>query len=102
MDSQTEDLVPQFRKCQGSWRPDFLLESNGSIELQRICEINGRFAFNGFFHTAYGQQAHIDMDRKIDPLTTPVAWPKEVSTISFDLEVKSSLTTDLRQFFIHV
>ncbi len=88
MDSQSRDVVPQFRKCQGSWRPDFLLESTNSTEQHRICEINGRFAFNGFLHTAYGQQAHIDMDKKIDPLTIPVAWPKEASTTWYDSDAQ--------------
>jgi hypothetical protein len=48
----------------GSWRPDFLVENhqrtqNGALVEENfvITEINARFAFNGFMHEAYGQQA---------------------------------------------
>ncbi|KAJ5753304.1 hypothetical protein N7520_010221, partial [Penicillium odoratum] len=51
-----------FKTHQGSWRPDFLIEevpvldgSEKTKEQFRICEINARFAFNGFLITAYGQ-----------------------------------------------
>ena len=54
MDGQTEALIPKYRTRQGSWRPDFLLENN---ENYRVCEINARFSFNGFLHTAFCQQA---------------------------------------------
>ncbi|KAJ5360230.1 hypothetical protein N7517_009421 [Penicillium concentricum] len=53
---------------QGSWRPDFLIEEvpttggpESSKEQFRICEINARFAFNGFLITAYGQQGLLDL-----------------------------------------
>ncbi|KAI1089358.1 hypothetical protein F5B19DRAFT_467683 [Rostrohypoxylon terebratum] len=55
------DLDPYFR-CQGSWRPDFMIEEdesncNGAREKFRITEINARFSFNGLMHGAYGQKA---------------------------------------------
>ena len=78
MDDQSKTVLPPFRTRQGSWRPDFLIEESRSGEQYRICEINGRFVFNAYLHTAFGQQAHIDMDDKNDPLAIPVVQPKEV------------------------
>lgn len=60
MEGQGADIIPPYRYCQGSWRPDFLLESpedSGQVENFRICEINARFFPNGFLLTAFGQQA---------------------------------------------
>ncbi|KAL4925440.1 uncharacterized protein BDV17DRAFT_185170 [Aspergillus undulatus] len=60
---ESHELRP-FRACQGSWRPDFLLESSNDpngIENYRICEINARFCWNGFLFTAFGQQALLNM-----------------------------------------
>ncbi|KAJ5928818.1 hypothetical protein N7466_007774 [Penicillium verhagenii] len=61
-------MIPPFHQCLGSWRPDFLIENvpNHSNPYEscvrfRICEINARFCWNGFLHTAYGQQAFHDM-----------------------------------------
>ena len=82
MASQSRAMIPPFRECQGSWRPDFLLES--PTGQYRVCEINGRFPFNGYMHTAFGQQAHIDMDNKTDPLAIPAVEPKKAGSISFD------------------
>ena len=70
-------MIPPYHRCQGSWRPDFLLEGND--EHYRVCEINARFPFNLFLHAAFCQQAYIDVDDKIDPLALPVAHPKEAS-----------------------
>ena len=78
MSSLGDDLVPSYRNCQGSWRPDFLLEKVGSVERYRICEINCRFAFNGFFHTTFAQQAYINMDNDHKRLTAPAAHPQDV------------------------
>lgn len=57
-----------FDNHQGSWRPDFLIEEvtttdgpGSSKEHFRVCEINARFAFNGFLITAYGQQGLLDL-----------------------------------------
>ena len=102
MSSLSEEVVPRFRSCQGSWRPDFLLEIVNSTEQHRICEINGRFAFNGFLHTAYGQQAHMDMDNKSNPLTTPVVRPSKASTTCLGPVFKSSFSTDFRRPFIPI
>ncbi|CAG8135752.1 unnamed protein product [Penicillium salamii] len=65
IDSQSgKESSRPFEKHQGSWRPDFLIEEVPTLDAQekpkeqfRICEINARFAFNGFLITAYGQQA---------------------------------------------
>ncbi|CAG8252793.1 unnamed protein product [Penicillium olsonii] len=57
LDEHEESLL------KGSWRPDFLIEEvpaangQGTKEQFRICEINARFAFNGFLISAYGQDA---------------------------------------------
>ena len=81
METQSEDIVPKFRNRQGSWRPDFLLEDDGSTEYYRICEINARFAFNGYLHSAFGQLAYMQMDDKVSPLTAPAVIPGEASAI---------------------
>ncbi|OJI89599.1 hypothetical protein ASPTUDRAFT_79543 [Aspergillus tubingensis CBS 134.48] len=62
IDSQVPDKIPPYRKCRGSWRPDFLIEEDnegapGSVENSRISEINARFCFNGLMYTACGQRA---------------------------------------------
>ncbi|KAL7929960.1 Clavaminate synthase-like protein [Trichoderma chlorosporum] len=54
--------LPHYAACRGSWRPDFMVEElqteDGiTVENFRITEINARFSFNGFMHTAYGQIA---------------------------------------------
>ena len=89
MDSLDETVLPPFRTCQGSWRPDFLLEHVKSTERHRICEINARFAFNGYFHSAFGQQAYIDMDKE-KHFTTPAAEPKDVSFMQANSPVTSN------------
>lgn len=81
MENQSENVVPKFHNRQGSWRPDFLLEDDGSTEYYRICEINARFAFNGFLHSAFGQQAYMHMDDKVNPLTAPAVIPGEASAV---------------------
>ncbi|KAI0107994.1 hypothetical protein F4776DRAFT_417784 [Hypoxylon sp. NC0597] len=55
-----------YSACQGSWRPDFLVEelkSSGGVVVEnfRIIEINARFAFNLYMHGAYGHKALQDM-----------------------------------------
>ncbi|KAL6712901.1 hypothetical protein ACLMJK_009456 [Lecanora helva] len=87
MDDQSEEWVPKYRKCQGSWRPDFLLDANENF---RMCEINARFPFNLLLHTAFCQQAYIDMDNKTDPLTTPGAQPAKIYNSLFRLFDPSS------------
>ncbi|KAI1391875.1 uncharacterized protein F4822DRAFT_441117 [Hypoxylon trugodes] len=60
--------LAKYSACQGSWRPDFLVEGDSTnpdavnAEKFRITEINARFSFNGFMHEAYGQQAVDKMD----------------------------------------
>ena len=92
MASQSRATIPQFRERQGSWRPDFLLES--PTGQYRVCEINGRFPFNGYLHTAFGQQAHIDMDSKTGPLAVPAIEPKKVGAVSFNCLRSRHLTTN--------
>ncbi|KAL8792068.1 MAG: hypothetical protein Q9195_005323 [Heterodermia aff. obscurata] len=75
MNNQSKSPISRYSTCQGSWRPDFLLEAD---ENYRICEINARFAFNGFLHTAYGQQAFMNLDTEANPLTRPVVRPQEI------------------------
>lgn len=85
MESQRGDGVPNFRNRQGSWRPDFLLEDDGSTEYYRICEINARFAFNGYLHTAFGQRAYMQMDDQVSPLTAPAVNPNKASAVTTDV-----------------
>ncbi len=61
---EQQDLghVREFAACQGSWRPDFLVEEvhgaeGTTAENFRLTEINARFCFNGFMHMAYGSAA---------------------------------------------
>lgn len=79
MDARSPEMIPLYRNSKGSWRPDFLIEYSQSGDEYRICEINARFLFNGYLHTAFGQQAHIHVDRQTDPLTQPVVNPQAVS-----------------------
>ncbi|KAJ4147619.1 hypothetical protein LMH87_002131 [Akanthomyces muscarius] len=65
---EQQDLgrLAEFAKCQGSWRPDFLIEEvraeDGTCaENFRLSEINARFCFNGFMHISYGSAALEDM-----------------------------------------
>ncbi|GAT25085.1 taurine catabolism dioxygenase TauD [Aspergillus luchuensis] len=62
IDSQVPSKIHPYRKCRGSWRPDFLIEednegASGSLENFLISEINARFCFNGLMYAACGQQA---------------------------------------------
>ncbi|GAB0138055.1 hypothetical protein EsDP_00006302 [Epichloe bromicola] len=79
LEAQEEDLLqwietqvlsgrpPEYSKCRGSWRPDFLVEEHRDSEGKkigenfRITEINARFAFNGYMVEAHGQQTLDDM-----------------------------------------
>ncbi|KAI4183018.1 MAG: hypothetical protein L6R41_005649 [Letrouitia leprolyta] len=79
MDEQTPGVIRPFRLCQGSWRPDFLIEGSASHEEYRICEINARFPFNAYLYTAFSQKALIDMDRPFNPMTAPVVEPQRIS-----------------------
>lgn len=68
METLGPDTIRPYRECQGSWRPDFLVEKvvdpenpSYTVEQFRICEINARFCWNGFLHAAHGQQALISL-----------------------------------------
>ena len=53
-----------FAEVQGSWRPDFLITEelrytkapDSFIDRVKICEINARFAFNGFISCAFSNE----------------------------------------------
>ena len=54
MAGQGRSLVPSFRNRKGCWRPDYLMErfistTGETSEKIRVCEINSRFPYNGFF-----------------------------------------------------
>lgn len=66
---QNSCLIPPYRACHGSWRPDFLLENGeDSTEMERfrICEINARFCWNGYVQTAVAQEgvSVFNLDKK--------------------------------------
>lgn len=53
-----KDIVGPFEGHQGMWRPDILIEDSGNGESAfRICEINGRFPFNGTIWVGYWYDA---------------------------------------------
>ena len=79
MGQQEYSTIRPYYKCRGSWRPDFLIDLDGNY---RICEINGRFAFNGYLHTAYGQQAYINGGAQRSSLTIPAVEPQKVGQAS--------------------
>ncbi|KAJ3493096.1 hypothetical protein NLG97_g4959 [Lecanicillium saksenae] len=59
--------IGEFSTCQGSWRPDFLIEEVESddgtcTENFRISEINARFPFNGSMHIYYGSSVLEEMN----------------------------------------
>lgn len=60
--------LADYSQCQGSWRPDFMVEQieigqgEDPLENFRVTEINARFPFNGFMHEAYGQMALDSID----------------------------------------
>ncbi|KAI0914174.1 hypothetical protein F4823DRAFT_638271 [Ustulina deusta] len=79
-DQVSQGKLKDYSACQGSWRPDFLIEERAgrqdeaAVENFLITEINGRFAFNGALHLAYGQEALDDMNLeefKLTSTTTP-------------------------------
>ena len=50
IDGPASNMVPQFGKRYGMWRTDYLIEKGpGGLEFARICEINSRIPFNGFW-----------------------------------------------------
>ncbi|KAJ6187249.1 hypothetical protein N7519_002157, partial [Penicillium mononematosum] len=65
LETQNMEAIRPFKKCCGSWRPDFLIDGDTDlgqgVEAFRICEINARFCWNGYMMSALGQQALLDM-----------------------------------------
>ncbi|OJJ88497.1 uncharacterized protein ASPGLDRAFT_63369 [Aspergillus glaucus CBS 516.65] len=59
-------LIRPYKECQGFWRPDFLLEHDADLGIEnfRICEINARFCWNGYMHTAFGQEAYSAFEQR--------------------------------------
>lgn len=94
MDEQTPGVIRPFRLCQGSWRPDFLIEGSASHEEYRICEINARFPFNAYLYTAFSQKALIDMDRPFNPMTAPVVEPQRVRLLLIFIDIFMTLAYD--------
>ncbi|KAL8942521.1 MAG: hypothetical protein Q9216_001622 [Gyalolechia sp. 2 TL-2023] len=84
--SRLDDRVmPLYRNCQGSWRPDFLLDNRYSQGGFQICEINSRFPFNGLLHTAFLQQAYLEMEDKTKRLARLAARPEDIIDGLFSL-----------------
>jgi hypothetical protein len=88
IDGEGKGFVPPYSKRRGAWRPDFLLSSpdSGSNSKEhphptyiQICEINGRFAFNGFFNTAFAHSVWEERDLGERELRSPVD-PEKVSS----------------------
>lgn len=90
--------MPPFTSRKGCWRPDFLLRTTDQESSERnpdegmsptpspvqslqICEINARFAFNGFFSTAFAHEAYLKKPLKSLGLKLPVD-PEKVCTTS--------------------
>jgi hypothetical protein len=58
--------LPMYRKCRGSWRPDFLVEealdeTGRTVERYCITEINARFSFNAFILGTIAHEGLQDM-----------------------------------------
>ena len=52
------DLVPRFGERYGMWRTDYLVERNpDGWERAKICEINARIPFNGFWMVGLHEEA---------------------------------------------
>ncbi|PVH98974.1 hypothetical protein DM02DRAFT_643318 [Periconia macrospinosa] len=57
-DQTVSGTMCPYNECRGSWRPDFLVDSEGNEgEIFKVTEINARFVFNGAMHLYYGQKA---------------------------------------------
>ena len=89
------NIVELFSRRKGAWRPDFLLnfpenlpekQLSGSIQ---ICEINGRFAFNGFWITAFAHEAYAKRLQKESNLKSPVNPEKVCSPFFIGLFLSS-------------
>jgi hypothetical protein len=51
-------LVPRFDDRYGLWRTDYLIEKDAAgVESARICEINARIPFNGFWMVGLHEEA---------------------------------------------
>ncbi|KAF5252298.1 hypothetical protein FANTH_2598 [Fusarium anthophilum] len=78
--------LPQFSQCQGSWRPDFLVEDSSQRE-ENYCvtEINARFSFNGFMHETYGQAATNEKLESAGTVLIPATDPNTILEGLFSL-----------------
>ncbi|KAL8651647.1 MAG: hypothetical protein Q9210_003135 [Variospora velana] len=83
--SLDSEETPPYRTCQGSWRPDFLLDNRYLQGGFQICEVNSRFPFNGLLHTAFVQQAYLEMEDKSKRLARPAARPEDIIDGLFSL-----------------
>lgn len=58
IDGPGSKIIPSFAKRYGMWRADYLIEKDATgIERARICEINGRLPFNGFWVSGLHEEA---------------------------------------------
>ena len=58
IDGPGADLVPPFGQRYGMWRTDFLIErGTDGLENAKVCEINARIPFNGFWMVGLHENA---------------------------------------------
>jgi len=91
IDGPGSGVVEPFARKKGSWRPDFLLNFLGNslpgdprTGAVQICEINARFAFNGFWITAFAHEAfqkklfkNLHLRSPVDPEQVHYAPPSD-------------------------
>lgn len=90
-------IVEPFATRRGAWRPDFLLNFQEkdfpkkpvSSAIQ-ICEINARFAFNGFWITAYAHEAYQAKSSRNPHLESPVDPAKVRCSLSLNLKLQTA------------
>lgn len=58
IDGPGSKLIPRFGDRYGMWRTDYLIEKDATgVEAARICEINARIPYNGFWMTGVHEEA---------------------------------------------
>ncbi|KAH8821364.1 hypothetical protein F5884DRAFT_84107 [Xylogone sp. PMI_703] len=58
IDGPGSKMVPNFATRYGMWRTDYLIERDAEgVESPRICEINARIPFNGFWMSGLHEEA---------------------------------------------
>lgn len=69
----SQEQMLDFRKRSGMWRTDFLIH-NRNTEAAKICEINARIPFNGF----YGSGLHFEATKKFGASQIGVKEPNDL------------------------